>query len=301
MKKQRTLYFLTLISVFSIIFNTFLVNAALYINNDTYIKPTNTQDEAIGSPAITLSFPLYILDTPSNTNAHDVLFEITNKYGDVLCKSITDLEGFTYIGDIPAGTYYINIINSPIELVEEKHYSFTLDDTTNIRIHFYYESGAIIGPALIPSNLRTYDGNYFPSSLYEITDKDGNVIIRAMTNDKGNFYIPLDLFNFNEIYYFTLIMTPEEFSNYEMANTSFFISESSTEIEIILFPNNFKYKKGDLNKDGVVNSNDAAMALDLYNNNNATTNDIDIGDIDGNNIINSTDAALILDIYTSGT
>lgn len=85
-----------------------------------------------------------------------------------------------------------------------------------------------------------------------------------------------------------------------MVTVPFVIDKNDLDIEIILYPRNFKYKKGDLNRDGVINSNDAAIALDLYNNNNATNIDIEIGDIDQNNIINSTDAALILDIYMSG-
>lgn len=60
------------------------------------------------------------------------------------------------------------------------------------------------------------------------------------------------------------------------------------------------YLKGDLDRNGIVNSNDAAIALDLYNNNSATDEDKSIGDMDSNNVINSTDAALILDIYNSG-
>ena len=60
------------------------------------------------------------------------------------------------------------------------------------------------------------------------------------------------------------------------------------------------YIKGDLDRNGVVNSNDAAMALDLYNNNSATDEDLLIGDINEDDVINSTDAAMIMDIYNSG-
>lgn len=55
--------------------------------------------------------------------------------------------------------------------------------------------------------------------------------------------------------------------------------------------------KGDLNKDGIINSTDASIALDLYRNGNATEEDISIGDMDGNKIINSADASMILDAY----
>lgn len=55
--------------------------------------------------------------------------------------------------------------------------------------------------------------------------------------------------------------------------------------------------KGDLNEDGVVNSVDAAMVLDLYNDSNAEY--MEAADMDGNGIINSVDASLILDLYTN--
>ncbi len=55
--------------------------------------------------------------------------------------------------------------------------------------------------------------------------------------------------------------------------------------------------KGDLNGDGVINSVDAAMVLDLYNNSEAEY--IEAADMDGNGIVNSVDASLILDLYTN--
>lgn len=57
---------------------------------------------------------------------------------------------------------------------------------------------------------------------------------------------------------------------------------------------------GDLDKNGVVNSNDAALVLDLYNSDIKTDDYMLIADIDNNGVINSTDAALILDMYNSG-
>ena len=59
-------------------------------------------------------------------------------------------------------------------------------------------------------------------------------------------------------------------------------------------------KKGDLDRNGIVNSDDAAIALDLYRYGNATELDYIIGDMDENRLINSDDAALILDVYRYG-
>ena len=59
-------------------------------------------------------------------------------------------------------------------------------------------------------------------------------------------------------------------------------------------------KKGDLDGNGIVNANDAAIALDLYKYGNITNDDLIAGDMDSNGIINANDAALILDIYKYG-
>ncbi len=58
-----------------------------------------------------------------------------------------------------------------------------------------------------------------------------------------------------------------------------------------------EYKKGDMDKNGIINGADASIALDLYNKDIATEKDLLIGDMDNNGIINGTDASMILDIY----
>ncbi len=57
------------------------------------------------------------------------------------------------------------------------------------------------------------------------------------------------------------------------------------------------YLKGDLDKNGIINGADASVALDIYNKDITTEDDILIGDMDNNGIINGTDASMILDIY----
>ena len=61
-----------------------------------------------------------------------------------------------------------------------------------------------------------------------------------------------------------------------------------------------EYIKGDLDRNSVVNSDDAAIALDLYRYGNVSAEDLLIGDMDENGLINSDDAALILDVYRYG-
>lgn len=56
-------------------------------------------------------------------------------------------------------------------------------------------------------------------------------------------------------------------------------------------------KVGDLDRNGVIDANDASIALELYKAENATIEDIIIGDLDENEIIDANDASLILEIY----
>ncbi|MBO5477697.1 MAG: dockerin type I repeat-containing protein [Clostridia bacterium] len=60
------------------------------------------------------------------------------------------------------------------------------------------------------------------------------------------------------------------------------------------------YPKGDLNKDGLVNSADAAKALVLYKYNNATEEELELGDMNDDGLMNSADAAKILTVYKYG-
>ena len=58
-----------------------------------------------------------------------------------------------------------------------------------------------------------------------------------------------------------------------------------------------KARKGDINQDGLVDSADAAIALNIYKYNNATAVDLELGDMDENGMIDSADAAMILNVF----
>lgn len=58
--------------------------------------------------------------------------------------------------------------------------------------------------------------------------------------------------------------------------------------------------KGDLDGNGVINSIDAALVLDLYNTNKIASEDIEVADMNNDGVVNSIDAAMILDTYNSG-
>lgn len=57
------------------------------------------------------------------------------------------------------------------------------------------------------------------------------------------------------------------------------------------------YIKGDLDRNGIVDANDASIVLEIYKADNALDEDIEIGDMDGNNLLDANDASLILELY----
>ena len=57
---------------------------------------------------------------------------------------------------------------------------------------------------------------------------------------------------------------------------------------------------GDVNGNGVINSDDSALILDMYRYGNITEDDLNVADIDKNGTINSDDAAQVLDMYRYG-
>ena len=83
----------------------------------------------------------------------------------------------------------------------------------------------------------------------------------------------------------------------EYADTSF---TTNPEREYTIYFTKYDFIKGDLDRNGAVNSDDAAIALDLYRYGNVSDEDLQIGDMDQNGLINSDDAALILDVYRYG-
>ncbi len=58
-----------------------------------------------------------------------------------------------------------------------------------------------------------------------------------------------------------------------------------------------KYQKGDINRDGAINSIDASLIIDKYKNNKVYKDDLNRADMNGDNALNSTDASMIIDMY----
>ena len=77
-----------------------------------------------------------------------------------------------------------------------------------------------------------------------------------------------------------------------------YLSEATTVIYTsVNIGENNQVLKGDLDKNNVVDANDASVALELYKAQSATQEDILIGDMDDNDLIDANDASLILEYY----
>ncbi len=59
----------------------------------------------------------------------------------------------------------------------------------------------------------------------------------------------------------------------------------------------FNFLKGDIDRNGVVDANDASLALEKYKINEWSQDDLKYGDMDENNLIDANDASLILEVY----
>ncbi len=139
-------------------------------------------------------------------------------------------------------------------------------------------------------NKSDYGGYYISStdntSHFMIIDKDGNTIVEDTILDNISIsdeeqYVYKD----GKIYWTTANGRSKK------------VTVNTLEVDKYL-QNDFI--KGDLDDNGIVNANDAAIALDLYKYGNVSKEELKIGDMDNNGIINANDAALILDIYKYG-
>ena len=67
----------------------------------------------------------------------------------------------------------------------------------------------VIGKFITKTDIFT--GDVVPDCTFEIKDEEGNTLLRSKTDEKGNAYIPLDLFEDGKTYTYTEIEAPEEY------------------------------------------------------------------------------------------
>ena len=147
-------------------------------------------------------------------------------------------------------------------------------DVDKESLEMYINDRAKINATLSPED-ATDKLLKFESSNSKILTVTQNGIIKAKS--KGSATVTVKSVNSPEIYKTVLVTVTR--------------NPNDPEPEVL---------KGDLDKNGIVDANDASVALDLYKYNNATEEELKIGDMDENGLIDANDASLILDIYKYG-
>ena len=122
---------------------------------------------------------------------------------------LTNETGIIKLEDLPLGEYWIKEVEAPqgYELSDEV-IKVTLD--INNKDSMMYQ-------ALVEETLKTtfitktdiFTGEVVPNCTFEIKDEEGNTLLRSKTDEKGDAYIPLDLFKDGKTYTYTEIEAPE--------------------------------------------------------------------------------------------
>lgn len=118
---------------------------------------------------------------------------------------------------------------------------------------------------------------------YMVIDKDANIVKQPVLIPKAHMSQEELVATKDGKIYWT---TADGYSN-------------TLKLNVVDIYNPLQYKKGDINRDGVVNSTDAAIVLEKFSQNKASEEDIGIADIDLDGKLNSTDAAMILEIFAN--
>lgn len=127
---------------------------------------------------------------------------------------------------------------------------------------------------VIPDTLKSMSSNVFSNSNIEsvkfTSDKAPQIKSDTFSNYEGKIIIP---------------------KNFEDYIGSAWAGSEVDGVQTLL---------GDLDKNGIVDANDAAIVLDIYKYNTVTRENLMIADMDRNGIIDANDAASILDKYKYG-
>ena len=122
---------------------------------------------------------------------------------------VTAANGLIKLENIPLSTYYLKEIEAPkgYEVAEE---AIKIELTREDKDSMVYK--AIIeettkSPIITKTDIFT--GEVVANCTFEITDEDGNVLLHSITNEQGEGYIPLDIFENGKTYYYVEISAPE--------------------------------------------------------------------------------------------
>ena len=133
--------------------------------------------------------------------------ELTGKFE--AAEIVTDETGIIKLENLPLGEYWIKEIEAPQGYELSK-------DTIKVTLDVSNKN-AMVYQALIEDTVKSvfitktdiFTGEVVPNCTFEIKDEDGNTLLYSKTDEKGDAYIPVDLFEDGKTYTYTEIEDPE--------------------------------------------------------------------------------------------
>ena len=164
------------------------------------------------------------------------------------------------------------------------------------------EDGLLLAELFLNNNINNEDK--------ELVDMNSDGVINI--KDAQEIYYMVDpdfilgdinkdgIINVNDVNYIMRKIVSEEGPTIEDIIYADYYGEGTldqTEADIYLNISLAKYQKGDVNRDGAINSIDASIIIDKYKSNKVYKDDLNRADINGDNSITSVDASIIIDMY----
>ncbi len=134
-----------------------------------------------------------------------------NENGEIVdVEIVTDGSGFYRLEGIPVGTYYFKETEAPTYEYKGATYHYELSpEPVKIDVNPLNASATVIKALYDESvkfeieKLDIFTGKLVPDCLFTITDETGVELIKFITDKEGKAYIPTDIFENGEYYYFT--------------------------------------------------------------------------------------------------
>ena len=128
----------------------------------------------------------------------------------------TNKRGYGELDDLPLGEYWLKEVQAPTMEYANEEFSFEIDEKLKHIVLTKEDKNQIVYTAFIDvAPFSKYTKNdIFTSELienckFEIKDKNGNILVEAITDENGIFEIPLNIFKEGEEYTYTEIDAPE--------------------------------------------------------------------------------------------
>ncbi len=124
----------------------------------------------------------------------------------------TDENGIIDIDSLPYGKYYYQEISVPFgyELDNSLHeFNITKEDNEEKLLELTVENKIV--EVRLFTKIDAFNSEAIPDCTFEILDENKDVIYTNTTNDKGEYYISIDLLEPGKIYYYHELSAPEKY------------------------------------------------------------------------------------------